>query len=152
MSQNQVWTWDEAFMVMTYTIAQRSKDPSTKVGALIVSPDNRIRGVGYNGMPQGNDQFPWSRPEKYNFVLHAEENAVLNADGGVASLRGCRIYCNYFSCHHCSAIIAQVGINEIIYCEDGRHRSQDAEHIHALCNIVTRKMEIPEAVKKMLGL
>ena len=68
--------------------SMRSKDPSTQVGACIIDGDKRILSTGYNGFPQGcsDDEFPWNRDEslgetKYQYVVHAELNAILNASG-----------------------------------------------------------------------
>ncbi len=78
----------------------RSKDPNTQVGACIVSPDNKILSMGYNGFPKGcsDDEFPWERENdndrnltKYPFVTHSELNAILNYRGG--SLEGTKLYC-----------------------------------------------------------
>ena len=76
--------WDQYFMGIALLSAERSKDPSTQVGACIVGEDNRILSVGYNGMPQGcdDDDMPWGRDgspldSKYIFVCHAELNAIL---------------------------------------------------------------------------
>ena len=112
--------WDDYFMGVSLLAADRSKDPSTQVGACIVSDDNRILSTGYNGFPQGcsDDDFPWNRDEslgetKYNFVVHAELNAILNAGG--KSLVGSRIFVSLFPCHECAKAIIQAGIKEIIY-------------------------------------
>ena len=81
-------TWDEYFIALAKLTAMRSKDPSTQVGACIISADNRILSVGYNGAPNGfdDDNFPWNRQgenleTKYPYVCHAEMNAVLNYRG-----------------------------------------------------------------------
>ena len=81
-------SWDEYFMGVALLAAQRSKDPNTQVGACIVDGSKRILSTGYNGFPQGcsDDDFPWNRDEskgdtKYQFVVHAELNAILNASG-----------------------------------------------------------------------
>lgn len=86
-------SWDEYFMGVALLASQRSKDPSTQVGACIVNDDNRIMSVGYNGFPRGcsDDEFPWEREgetthTKYPYVCHAELNAILNAGGN--SLKG----------------------------------------------------------------
>ena len=82
-------SWDEYFMGVAFLAAQRSKDPSTQVGACIVSQDNKILSMGYNGLPIGcsDDEFPWSREgrplmTKYPYVTHSELNAILNYRGG----------------------------------------------------------------------
>lgn len=103
--------------------ASRSKDPGTQVGACIVSPNNRIMSVGYNGMPKGcsDDDYPWEREgdaldTKYVFVCHAELNAILNFRGG--NLEGCRIYTTLFPCNECAKALIQAGINEVVYMQD----------------------------------
>ena len=77
--------WDNYFMAVAKLSAMRSKDPSTQVGACIVSDDNRILSIGYNGTPNGfeDNVFPWDREgepleTKYLYVCHAEMNAILN--------------------------------------------------------------------------
>lgn len=115
--------WDDYFMGVSLLAADRSKDPSTQVGACIVSDDNRILSTGYNGFPQGcsDDDFPWNRDEslgetKYNFVVHAELNAILNAGG--KSLVGSRIFVSLFPCHECAKAIIQSGVKEVVYLSD----------------------------------
>ena len=117
-------SWDEYFMGIAMLAAKRSKDPSTQVGACIVSPDNIIISTGYNGMPKGcsDDEFPWERDgaaeidTKYPFVVHAELNAILNANG--RDLRGSRLYVALFPCNECAKAIIQSGIKEVIYLSD----------------------------------
>ncbi len=120
MKREGYLSWDEYFMGIAELSAMRSKDPSTQVGACIVSPDNKIMSVGYNGMPCGcsDDEFPWDRQggnldTKYYFVCHAELNAILNYRGG--SLEGSRLYATLFPCNECAKAIIQSGIKEIIY-------------------------------------
>lgn len=104
--------------------ACRSKDPNTQVGACIVSPDNIIISTGYNGMPKGcsDDEFPWEREAehevqtKYPYVVHAELNAILNANG--RDLSGSRIYVALFPCNECAKAIIQSGIKEVVYLSD----------------------------------
>lgn len=103
--------------------AQRSKDPSTQVGACIVNAQNKIVGAGYNGLPIGcnDDCFPWEKEgpflqTKYPYVCHAELNAILNNIG--ISLHGCRIYTALFPCNECAKAIIQAGITEVIYLSD----------------------------------
>lgn len=104
--------------------SMRSKDPSTQVGACIVSEDNKIMSVGYNGFPRGcsDDEFPWERSgentndTKYPFVCHAELNAILNAGG--QNLKGARIFVALFPCNECAKAIIQSGIGEVIYISD----------------------------------
>lgn len=116
--------WDEYFMGVAILASQRSKDPSTQVGACIVNDDNKIMSVGYNGFPRGcsDDEFPWDREgdrnssTKYPYVCHAELNAILNSGGN--SLKDCRIYVALFPCNECAKAIIQCGIKEVIYISD----------------------------------
>lgn len=123
MKREGYLSWDEYFMGIAQLSALRSKDPSTQVGACIVSDNNKIMSVGYNGMPCGcsDDEFPWDRQggnldTKYFFVCHAELNAILNYRGG--SLEGSRLYATLFPCNECAKAIIQSGIKEIIYACD----------------------------------
>ena len=102
--------------------SNRSKDPSTQVGACVVSKDNKILGVGYNGMPKGcsDDEFSWDRPEKHLYVCHAELNALLNAND-FSQLNGATLYCTLFPCNECAKIIIQLGIKNIVYFSDKYH-------------------------------
>ena len=114
-------SWDEYFMGVAMLAARRSKDPSTQVGACIVSQDNIIISTGYNGMPKGcsDDEFPWDREgeqTKYPYVVHAELNAILNANG--RDLRGSKIYVALFPCNECAKAIIQAGIREVVYLSD----------------------------------
>lgn len=104
--------------------AQRSKDPSTQVGACIVSPDNKILSIGYNGLPIGcsDEDFPWEKDDdtpdhcKYYYSTHSELNAILNYRGG--SLEGSKIYVTLFPCNECAKAIIQAGIKTLIYADD----------------------------------
>lgn len=106
--------WNDYFMGLAQAAAAKSKDPSSKVGAVIVDMNRRIVSIGYNGPPRGtNDNYAYSSREvKLRRVLHAEENAILFAG---RPLRGCAIYCTHHPCAHCAALICQVGIVEV-YC------------------------------------
>ena len=117
--------WDEYFMAIAVLSAMRSKDPSTQVGACIVSNDNRILSIGYNGAPNGfNDEyFPWDREgdllnTKYAFVCHGEMNAILNYRGSRKEMEGARIYVDLFPCNECAKLIVQSGIKEVVYLND----------------------------------
>ena len=116
-------TWDEYFMGVAALAGMRSKDPNSQVGACIVSEDNKILSIGYNGFPRGcsDEEFPWSREgdpleNKYFFVTHSELNAILNYKGG--SLEGAKMYVTLFPCNECAKAIIQSGILTIIYDSD----------------------------------
>ena len=121
MKRTDYISWDEYFMGVAKLAARRSKDPSTQVGACIVSPDDIIISTGYNGMPKGcsDDEFPWEREgeeTKYPYVVHAELNAILNANG--RDLRGSRVYVALFPCNECAKAIIQSGVKEVVYLSD----------------------------------
>lgn len=124
-------SWDQYFMGVAKLSAYRSKDPNTQVGACIVNQDQKIVGVGYNGLPWGcNDkEFPWEvrngdlEKTKYPYVVHAELNAILNS---TCSLKGCKIYVSLFPCHECVKAIIQSGISEIIF-EDEKYKGTQSD-------------------------
>lgn len=124
MKKTDYLKWDEYFMGIALLSAQRSKDPHTSVGACIVSEDNKILSVGYNGMPRGcsDDEYPWDREAssdldtKYFYVCHAELNAILNYTG--TNMLHTRIYTTLFPCNECTKALIQAGITEIIYLSD----------------------------------
>ena len=114
-------SWDEYFMGVAKLSGMRSKDPNTQVGCCIVSQDNKILSMGYNGFPIGcsDDEFPWIREgedpleTKYVYTVHSELNAILNYRGG--SLEGAKLYVSLFPCNECAKAIIQSGIKEVIY-------------------------------------
>ena len=121
MKRTDYISWDEYFMGIAMLAAKRSKDPSTQVGACIVSEDNIIISTGYNGMPKGcsDDEFPWEREgedTKYPYVVHAELNAILNANG--RSLKGSKLYVALFPCNECAKAIIKSGLKEVVYLSD----------------------------------
>ena len=131
--------WNEYFVAIAKLSAMRSKDPSTQVGACIVSNDNRILSIGYNGAPNGfsDEKFPWGREgenldTKYPYVCHAELNAILNYRGSKKDLEDARIYVDLFPCNECAKIIIQSGIKEVIYLSDKYANSEN--------NIASRKL------------
>ena len=112
--------WDELFIMQAAVFAQKSKDPSTKVGCVIVGDDNAVLSMGFNGFPRGineHDKNRWKRPEKYNWVEHAERNAIYNAARHGINLKGSRLYLNWDPkgiCSDCARALIQVGIKEVI--------------------------------------
>ena len=117
-------SWDEYFMAVAQLAGMRSKDPHTQVGACIVSENNKILSMGYNGFPRGcsDDEFPWGKTSenplenKYLYTTHSELNAILNYRGG--SLEGAKLYVTLFPCNECCKAIIQAGITEVIYYSD----------------------------------
>lgn len=109
-------TWDEYFINLLEVVASKSKD-STKVGCVIVGPNNEIRSTGYNGFPRGSDDNcpeRRERPEKYIWTEHAERNTIFNAARMGISLDGCISYQTWYPCCDCARALIQVGIKEIV--------------------------------------
>lgn len=105
--------WDDRFMRIAQEVATWSKDPSTKVGAVIVD-GNRVVSMGFNGFPKGTLDHPelyTNRERKYRRVIHAEKNAITFAN---RSVEGCTIYVTYAPCSPCAAQIIQSGITRIV--------------------------------------
>lgn len=126
-------SWDEYFMSVAILAGMRSKDPNSQVGACIVSSDNKILSMGYNGFPRGcsDDEFPWAREgepmdTKYLYVVHSELNAILNYRGG--SLEGAKLYVSLFPCNECAKAIIQAGIKTVVYDQD---KYQDTSSVMA---------------------
>ena len=121
-------SWDDYFMSLALLSAKRSKDPQTQVGACIVSPSNKVIGIGYNGFPHlgpvNNDEcLPWGRDgkgvnSKYPFVCHAEMNAVMNKNQ--QDIGGCTVFTTLFPCHECAKILIQSGLREVVYLSDSK--------------------------------
>lgn len=137
-------SWDEYFMGIAALSALRSKDPNSQVGACIVSEDNKILSMGYNGFPIGcsDELFPWAREgdtlnTKYAYVVHSELNAILNYCGG--SLQGTKIYVTLFPCNECAKAIIQAGIKTVIYDSD--------KYDGTPANIVSKKLLETAGVK-----
>lgn len=112
----RVQKWDNFYIGMARYMASASKDPSTKVGAVIVRPNNTIASVGYNGFPRGMSDDPElysDRPTKYSRIIHAEMNAILNAHGPV---EGCTLYTSTLPpCDRCAVFVVQAGITRVVF-------------------------------------
>lgn len=124
--------WDSLFLGMASVVSFKSKDPSQKVGAVVVQ-DNIPVSVGFNGFPRGIrecefvkmsfrqgdkgklDELRWSRPEKYQRIEHAERNAIYNAARLGVRLEGATIYTTLHPCDVCARAIIQAGIAKVVY-------------------------------------
>ncbi|MCY4643781.1 MAG: dCMP deaminase family protein [Bacteriovoracales bacterium] len=143
--------WDDYFMLQAMMASFKSKDPSTKVGAVFVDEHNHQITMGYNGFVAGIDesQLPWSKDvsvglehQKYGYVVHAEANAILHSPGLLA---GSRAYVTLFPCHECAKLIASCKVSEVIYlCDkyDGEESNRVAKKIFRLAGIKTRSLSI----------
>ena len=115
------YSWDEYFMTLAYLVSMKSKDPSTRVGAVIVGKDNEIISTGYNGLPRNvKDKIDRYVNKDYKYLSsnHAEENAILHCARNGVSSKNCSIYTPWIPCSRCAKSIIQAGISEVIYDEN----------------------------------
>ena len=108
---------DEHFMIIAEVSAERSEDPSRRVGCCIVDDERRIISTGFNSMPRGCDDFSWSKEgmwidTKYPYVCHAEADVILN---GKRSMKDGTLYTTLFPCNECAKLIIQSGIRQVKY-------------------------------------
>jgi dCMP deaminase len=106
--------WDLRFIELANLVGSWSKDPSTKVGAVIVDENNRVVSIGYNGFPKNieDDDRLHDRPTKYNMIVHGEINAILFAN---KSVKDCTLYTVPFEpCPRCAGLIIQSGIKRVV--------------------------------------
>lgn len=118
--------WDVRFINIAKEISTWSKDPSTKVGAVIVSPDRDIVATGYNGFPMGivdNDDDYTDRDLKYKKIIHAEMNAIIRSK---TNLAGHTLYVYPIqACPNCAAAIIQSGIKKVVALDTPHERYND---------------------------
>lgn len=109
--------WNDWFMSICFLVSQRSLDPDTKHGCVVVSDDNTILSVGYNSPPRGCDdsKVPLTRPDKYDWFIHSEEAAILNAARVGVKLKGSTFYVTGIPCEKCLRQIINVGAKKVIY-------------------------------------
>lgn len=120
--------WDMRFLKLAEHIAQWSKDPVTKVGAVIVDDRKRVVSIGYNGFPTGvgdSEQRYNVRDVKRLFVAHAEQNAL---DNRPQSVRGMTLYCQYYPCNECSKSIISSGIRRVVTTEPVLSDGEEDRH------------------------
>ena len=142
MKKNHFLSWHSYFMSVALLSSFRSKDSKTQNGACIVDPNNKIIGIGYNGLPRGcddNDPQFWEDEDdsnllnsKHTYVVHAEKNAIYNCMAH--DLSGARLYTTQFPCNICAQAIIQVGISELIFLRQKQHSN------HLLLNLAVSKM------------
>jgi dCMP deaminase len=109
--------WDQRFIQFSQAIAECSKDPSTKVGCVIVGPDREILSTGFNGFPRGvedTEERLNNREEKYRIIVHAEANAVIQAARVGTRLKGSTAYCSLAPCSKCAGFMIQAGISRVV--------------------------------------
>ena len=138
-------SWDEYFMGIAEAVALKSKDPSSKLGCVIVDQNKRVVALGSNGLIQGADESKLTlseRPMKYHFVIHSEMNALLYAR---RDLTGCTIYNQIATCDNCLKHCLQAGIKRFVYSELRVH-SHSTDPKNSMTNI-----ETDEAIIRLLA-
>ncbi|OUR98665.1 hypothetical protein A9Q84_04405 [Halobacteriovorax marinus] len=147
--------WDEYFMLQAMMASFKSKDPSTKVGAVFVDENNHQVTMGYNGFVAGIDEekLPWGKDpaaplefQKYGYVVHAEANAILHSK---ENLKGTKAYVTLFPCHECAKLLASSKVNEVIYLSDKHCETESnriSKKIFELAGIKYRQLEIKDTI------
>ena len=147
-------------MLQAMVASFKSKDPTTKVGAVFVDEYNHQISMGYNGFVAGLDEskLPWGKDDsepyehqKYAYVVHAEANAILHSP---RSLSGARAYVTLFPCHECAKLMASSKVSEVIYLSD-KHREEErnriAKRIFHLARVEVRSLAIPQHITHKLN-
>ena len=114
--------WDLRFIELAKHISLWSKDPSTKVGCVVVGEDREIRSTGFNGFPRGIDDDEErlnDREKKYPLICHAEENAIMHAARIGVSLKDSTAYVTWPPCSRCARSLIQAGVREVVYSDAG---------------------------------
>ena len=113
--------WDRRFIDLALHISDWSKDPSTKVGCVVVGSDREIRSTGFNGFPRGIEDSMErleDREMKYPLICHAEENAIMHAARIGISLKDCVAYVTWPPCTRCARSLIQAGVVEVVFPKD----------------------------------
>jgi dCMP deaminase len=110
--------WDLRFLELAWHISAWSKDPSTKVGCVVVGADREIRSTGFNGFPRGIDdrtELLMDKELKYPMICHAEENAIMHAARIGVPLKETTLYVNWHPCSRCVRSMIQAGIKRVVF-------------------------------------
>lgn len=113
--------WNDYFMNLAHAVSLKSRD-STQVGCVIVGEDKQILSTGYNGFARGVDDSiseRYERPEKYDWTIHAECNAIAHAARHGVRLKGSTAYVTHFCCSGCADMIIQAGVIKVV-CGGGK--------------------------------
>lgn len=108
-------SWESYYLLIAEAVSLRSKDPATKVGCVIVA--GNMHSIGYNGFPRKVEDLEdrWQRPMKYDYVVHAELNAILSADLQAIKMDNLStMYTTHDPCPECAKAIIQCGIKKIV--------------------------------------
>lgn len=139
-------------MEIAKLVAQKSKDPVTKVGS-VIEKGGHILSLGYNGAPRkfpdneipnndSSNELPIIE-RKNTFMVHSELNSILNCGGNLTELNGSTIYVTVSPCEECAKAIAQVGIKEVVYLEEyhRKERVEASNYILEKCGVKVTRYE-----------
>jgi len=150
MKSENYLSWDTYFMSVAILSSMRSKDNKTKTGACIVNKNNRIIGVGYNGLPKGlsdDDQRFWCDDDdcdilnsKHTYIIHAEQNAIYNKIS--QNIENSTLYVTLMPCTDCAKSICQVGIKKVIYLTKKPHHEEENKAVEIM--FTSAKIELIE--------
>jgi dCMP deaminase len=132
----------KVFMNIANELSSLSKDPSTKVGALILRPDLTIVSMGYNGFAKGieDSEEIWNdRGRKYKYVIHAETNAILTSN---ECLKDYILLCTHFPCPNCMSNIIQKGISQVYYKNEPREDHSSNETFNMIFEAGLEVMQV----------
>lgn len=125
----RVEPWENYWMDIAWKVTERSKDPSTQVGCVLVNEDQNVVSTGYNGFPPGFDDTPelWNdRAVKYDHVIHAEANAIARAAKSGRITEGSTAYVTHHPCLQCAKTLIAAGVKTVYY--DKILRNWDIDH------------------------
>lgn len=145
--RSYIHKWHTRYLAMCNHVGTWSKDPGTKVGAVIVNSDNKIVSTGYNGFPAGmDDRRMVDRDFKLRHVVHAEMNAIFNAR---CDIRGSTLYISHPPCPQCAKLVNAAGIKRVLWIQDDefadRWNSAESEEVFSECGVVFSKVK-PEDI------
>ena len=128
--------WDEVWMRVAHTIAERSVDPRHQVGTIIVTEDNtQLLSLGYNGNYKGGPNKVESEEPGQSGLIHAEQNALIKLDYNNPKKK--KMYVTLSPCSHCAKMIVNANINEVIY--DQKYRDDSGLNIMSSAGITVRR-------------
>jgi dCMP deaminase len=151
-------TFPEMFMGMAYIASQRSGDPRSRHGAILVNEQNNIIATGYNHLVAGveEDSLDWSTEEKYKHVNHAELNALLSCSGSGASCLNATLYVTGPCCYGCAKALVRSGVSKVVYGKITSHmvpNHNEALELFDKCGIIHEEFEYTEKfIKDMYNL
>ena len=133
--------WDQYFHSIALAVAQKSKDPRCRVGAVIVSPDRLVLATGFNGLARGvfdAENLLADVEEKLRWICHAETNAIFNAARTGVAVKGCTVFVTKFPCFPCCNAIVQAGVQRLYTLDDTYWDDDEVDGIKCV-NPHTRK-------------